>query len=731
MFKGNKVPKALAEMENIMNTKAFSYSKWLTGAVCCIIIAAFFLLGSLTFFKNAHDVDTNISFNGEAYLSFNNNYAAVGTPLTVNLNGASDENAVYEWFVGGSQINNPSPTYTPSANDLEKFITVTVTYDKTHSVSASLYCSKLPVIYINTDEAIGDEYVGGTMAMQGNSSYTMENTDFYFGDVYLKLRGNSTRYREKAPYKIKLSEECNLFNMGSGKHWVLLANDIDHTLIRNKLVYDFSADISADYAAESLNVVLILNNEYRGVYQLCEQIRVDEERVDIFDWEALAKEAADTITRIRVQTYGLSDEDADIFQSKLEYALCTDFSWISYPYTFEYEGYSYTMTDYVDIPDTTGGFLLEMDFYNLENENGITTNYKQPFYFNTPEYGYTNSALKLYAYKYIQSFEYALHSPDFTFSNNGDHNMGQGLYYDPAEGWTSVEQSVFYTDYENDGKHYSQMFDMNSLITNFFVCEFTMNWDSMKNSVFVTKDIDGLAKLNPVWDFDWAFGNDNMHRIFTNYPTGWHTTNNYFTKEQYYQSVQWNRYLIRDPYFLMLAYNKYKEIRPGVIEDIIKDGGLLDTYYEELYEAGIANDARWSQTYNAYGGKNYEESMAALRKFIETRVDWLDKQFATFETFVESTGYYIPSDLIEIKSITYNNDNTVTMEGYTTNREASDMAFQINGTTIITGYSGTDGLCRITFDASVLNDAGNNIVQIHCLDKYGNYIEDCTNYKIF
>jgi len=58
-------------------------------------------------------------------------------------------------------------------------------------------------------------------------------------------------------------------------------------------------------------------------------------------------------------------------------------------------------------------------------------------------------------------------------------------------------------------------------------------------------------------------------------------TNNYFTNEQYYQSVQWNRYLVRDPYFLMLAYHRYHEIRPTVIEDIIKDGGLLDEYYEK------------------------------------------------------------------------------------------------------------------------------------------------------
>ena len=44
---------------------------------------------------------------------------------------------------------------------------------------------------------------------------------------------------------------------------------------------------------------------------------------------------------------------------------------------------------------------------------------------------------------------------------------------------------------------------MDSLVNNFIFCEFAMNWDSMKNSFFLYKDIDGLAKIGPQWDFDW------------------------------------------------------------------------------------------------------------------------------------------------------------------------------------------------------------------------------------
>lgn len=713
-----------------MNTKDFTHTKWLLAAVICIVVAVFLLIGSFTFFKDVHNVETNVSFGDKAYLSFSANSATPGTPLTVSLNGGDDSDAVYQWTIGDTVIKNNSNTYTPTKDDLEKFISVSVTYEKTGTLSASLYCSKLPVIYINASEDIGDEYVSGTMAMQGNSTYTVENTDFYFGDVFIKLRGNSTKYREKAPYKIKLEKSTDLYGMGSNKHWVLLANDIDHTHIRNRLLYDFSRDIGAKYYMDSLNVILILDNEYRGVYQLSEQIRIADERLDIYDWEKLAKEAAAIITTTKAESESLNDEAKKFFLEEATIALSTDFSWITAPYTVKIGNDTYDVSEYIDIPSPTGGFLLEMDFYSAENPNGIKTNYQQPFYFSAPEFGYTNNALKNYAYTYIQSFEYALHSNDHIFHTDAPHDSAFGRRYDPINGWTSKTQSVFYSDRANDGKHYSEMFDMNSLLVNFFVCELSMNWDSMKNSTFVTKDIEGLAYLSPAWDFDWAFGNDNMYRIDTDFPTDWHTTNNYFTNEQFYQSVQWNRYLIKDPYFLFLAYNKYKEIRPTVIEDLIKDGGVIDTYYEENLEAGMANDALWHRTYRDYGGKNYSDSMKFLKDFIVTRVEWMDKQFESLETFVNSLGYYKANDSINITA-TYNDDDTITYEVKCTDKSVQNFIFQINGTNVQTVYGGTDGYALITVKSSDLKEKGSNIIEVHGLDTYEQFIDNMTNYLIY
>ena len=43
-----------------------------------------------------------------------------------------------------------------------------------------------------------------------------------------------------------------------------------------------------EVSSGTTNVVLILNGQYQGLYELCEHVRVGGSRVDVFDWEELA-----------------------------------------------------------------------------------------------------------------------------------------------------------------------------------------------------------------------------------------------------------------------------------------------------------------------------------------------------------------------------------------------------------------------------------------------------------
>jgi hypothetical protein len=251
-----------------------------------------------------------------------------------------------------------------------------------------------------------------------------------------------------------------------------------------------------------------------------------------------------------------------------------------------------------------------------------------------------------------------------------------------------------------------------------------MNWDSMKNSFFYYKDVDELAKIGPQWDFDWAWGNTNMYNINTNYPTSWQTTLEYFTREWYYQTVQWNRMLIRDPYFLTLAYEKYQNVVRPVIENMVKDGGLIDQYSTYLKEAGTMNDRRWSYTYTPenYSGatpENFTDSVATIKKFLSKRVKWLDKQFTSVSTLVNSLGYYKKSSDIQISG--KEDGDRITFTAVTSNSSAAKIRFQINGKTCLTAdVSG--GKASVSIEKNVLRSDGLNTVVANEVNQKGNYI---------
>ncbi|MBO5353267.1 MAG: CotH kinase family protein [Lachnospiraceae bacterium] len=606
-------------------------------------------------------------------------FLALAGCSAAGTDGADVENG--EEMTGGSGKNTtptpkptatPTPTLLPEEEAKARQAEVNKVMPGNLTVETISDYSVLPVLELHVENRIGDIYETGTMVISDTAKAPV-----YQGSVEIKLRGNSTRYLNKQPYKIKLETKSDLFGMGENKHWVLLANDIDHTLIRNKITLDFARDIGMKFASESVLVSLFLNGKYQGVYQLCEHIRVDEERVDIYDWE----------------DYFTAEEWNETMDMKQE----------------EYQ-------EAATMPQT-GGFLLEADFYAFTDTSvaKVVTNFRQPFYFNTPEMVPEESALYKYTKNYIQSFEYALHSEDFIYNSTDPHYSAFSVQYDGADaGWFTVYKDVDYTDATYDGYHYSQLFDLDSLVQNFLVCELTMNWDSMKNSTFLYKDIEGPAYMGPVWDYDWAYGNINMYHIDTYITDDWHTTNNYFTREQFYQSVQWNRYLIKDPYFLMKIYEKYKEVRTGALQKLMES---VDYYKDYLVFDGTLNDKRWN--YGGRNGEKYAKAMNSLKNFLTDRVAWLDEQFADFETLVESLGYYMPyPEAVWVETVTAG-EKEYTITAVTGAVEAAEVEFQINGVNLLRGTV-TDGTCTVTVPAEWFTD-GMDMIQLRPLDAEGAY----------
>lgn len=115
----------------------------------------------------------------------------------------------------------------------------------------------------------------------GAPGMKIDNKDAYEVVTQIKGRGNYTWKWDKKPYALKLDKKSKVLGMPAHKRWILLANWRDHTLLRNDATFELSRRAGLPYTVQGQFVELEFNGEYRGNYYLCEQIKIDENRVNI------------------------------------------------------------------------------------------------------------------------------------------------------------------------------------------------------------------------------------------------------------------------------------------------------------------------------------------------------------------------------------------------------------------------------------------------------------------
>jgi len=610
---------------------------------------------------------------------FDQEYAIVNEPLTVST--ALSGKLSYKWKVG-NQIVSTAESYTPTEKDLENFISVEVS-DGTTTLSTQTYFSRLPVIYIetenNADVVSKEDYINGNMKIQGNETYNSETTNLYDGVMEIKGRGNSTWGLPKKPYKIKLDSKTDLFGMGKSKHWVLLANYYDTSSLRNTLSYDLSGQLDMPYM-QSVHVDVVFNGKYTGVYQFCEQIKVDSKRVDVLNWDDEAKDLSKSVAAVE-----------GIKASKLEDALVENMEWVTSG-EFTFDGKKYFVADYdYKIPSITGGYLLELDS-NYDEASKFKTSSGQPIMFKSPEFVKTNSDMMNYVKGYIQAYENAVKSGDFT------------------------------TTYDGEKVHYTDLFDMQSLVDYWIVTELFFNEDSMKKSTYMYKEVGEKFKMGPIWDMDWSSGASQSAAKPTNQ---WQTL--YFpayVNPNEAQNTQWYRYLIKDPYFVSCVKERYDEIRNVQIKDMMDS---IEGYRTYLKETGIANGLLW------YNNANKADSeITNLKKWLNSRLSFLDSQFASLDTLYDALGVKQSSNQsIVLKDsqgqldtqkdydgITYKNSQ-IEVQVKDTNSQVKKISLYANGQNLGT-VNMTNGKASInhSFDVS-----GTYVLQAYGLDVNGKVID--------
>lgn len=99
--------------------------------------------------------------------------------------------------------------------------------------------------------------------------------------VNIRGRGNTTWVYPKKPYRLKFSKKQSLCGLKKAKSFVLIANYLDNTLMRNTMAFKMAQLLGLEYTNHSIPVDVVLNGKYKGSYMLSEKVGINSGSVDI------------------------------------------------------------------------------------------------------------------------------------------------------------------------------------------------------------------------------------------------------------------------------------------------------------------------------------------------------------------------------------------------------------------------------------------------------------------
>lgn len=318
----------------------------------------------------------------------------------------------------------------------------------------SRFCqlTNLPTVVINTrnarDITSKTDYITSNVYIisdEGKKLLTAVDTE-------IKGRGNASWNFPKKPYKIKFAEKRRVLGSpSSDKKWTLINNYGDKTLMRNILAFEVSRRVGMAYTPFCTPVDVILNGEYEGCYQLCDQVEVGTGRVE-----------AKNGYLIEIDAYAYS-EDVYFYSEK------------GIPVTVKYPK---------DDEITPAQLAFIKDYFGRMEKAVLGASYKDP------EKGFR---------KYIDVDTFLKNFIIGEFCGNTDTYWSVNMYKDAEEGVLFTGPAWDYDlAFENDNRTYP----INKLNGFIYATNGSVAADAVRTMVtrIVKNDADAHARLVEIWE---------------------------------------------------------------------------------------------------------------------------------------------------------------------------------------------------------------------------------------
>lgn len=441
--------------------------------------------------------------------------------------------------------------------------------------------SYLPALFltVDADELDAVNQSKNNEITEGHVTFVEEDGSVIYNDGLTSFhgRGNNTFSYRKKPYQLKLEEKTDFCGMGAGKTWLLLANWIDLSLLRNQIVLDLCQEIGIPSAVECKPIDLYINGNYNGLYLLTEKIQINKARINITNLE----EENELLNGENMTVYGTFDEETPDLLSIRGYELPED------------------------PDDITGGYILEMEKsyrYRENIDNGFKTSGSICVTIKEPSQA--SRAQVLYIGNLFNDFHNAIRAKD---GANPD-----------------------------TGIHYSEYIDVSSFARKFLIEEFSKNYDAQASSQFFYKDsddVDTRIYAGPCWDYDLSMGNIRNGSFYNgSLPTG-----EYVTASASKANLYW--LLNKHDDFnqaLKSEYNAHMRLALQVITGKAEapEGCYVksfDEYVAAIEDSAAMNFSRWPagnvKGYYTGSGRNFKDSCKYLLNWMTKRLNYMDKTY--------------------------------------------------------------------------------------------------------
>ncbi len=393
--------------------------------------------------------------------------------------------------------------------------------------------TKLPVIHVSTEN--GDPIM--SREDYNNCLVDMFNCDeeymLHARAGGIRIRGNSTAYygdpsqvlRNQVPYRIKFDKKTSMLGLNDGaecKSWVLLKSTWN--ILPDYIAFQLAEMLMKDdyYSSDCEFVYVYVNEEFKGLYLLCEQNQINEHRVDLPEVE---KDYKGTDIGYFVEIDNYADENP-------------------YWFTVDYCGETLTDLEGTERVLVSADYTVKNDVYSDEQVEFISR--------------YINDVYRLM----IQAIKY-------------------GKYYEFDDSNTLVPaQEKYSSAYEC----ISREVDLESVVNMYILYEIAHDYDCGEGSFYMAVDFSGESSFDRLtftapWDFNWAYSDSAVRKYYAGAFNSEHFVNQYGDRTN-----PWFVLLMGTDWFREMVEERWQELYnageiTGTLDDI---ADYLAYYYDDF-----------------------------------------------------------------------------------------------------------------------------------------------------